>query len=469
MDLNAQRNGSHRNARELQVKGCILRSWHYTRALGLIPQRRERPSLRIGLLLLACAAAGGCQAGPDHPQNARIALLASTASPAEAGHRRAYSCGQVLAPDQAKADLELRNSYASWRKAYVTAEGARGLLRVKGGEEHEGATPSEGIGYGMLLAAYLDDKHTFDRLWAYAKRYRNARGMMAWLIPPDGASPGGAGAAATDADEDMAFALIVADTRWGGYRTETVALIHTLMRRAVEPGTYVLKPGDIWGGSEVTNPSYFAPAYYKAFAAYTGDPRWLRVADTSYRILANVDARHGGTGLQPDWTTAAGDPVRTAPDRPFRYGYDATRVPWRLAKDAVWNCDPRAMRHLARINRFFQGIGAEEIRDGYALNGRRISHSHHAAFVAPVAAGALIASDSAYRRSLWKETVRLRNSGYYGDSLRLLSLLLASGNMPPPRFRAPASRPLGSNRFLPHQARSTQRSYMGESEAAEPP
>ena len=69
----------------------------------------------------------------------------------------------------------------------------------------------EGIGYGMLLAVYFDDKATFDGLWAYANIHLNAQGLMHWRIGPDGNVWGHN--AATDADEDMALALIVADRK----------------------------------------------------------------------------------------------------------------------------------------------------------------------------------------------------------------------------------------------------------------
>lgn len=340
-------------------------------------------------------------------------------------------------PDQAAADAELRSSYAAWRSRYVTRRGAGGHLRVDRGPEDRHDTVSEGIGYGMILAVYMGDRNTFDGLWAYAKRYRNPRGLMSWKVTADGTVPQGAEAAAVDADQDIAFALVVADTRWGGYRSDALRLIGALMRHGVEPGTHVPKPGDIWGGSEVTNPSYFAPAYYKVFAHYAGDARWHRVADASYQILDRLRAGPAGaTGLYPDWTMASGRRVLTHGDRGYDYGYEATRVPWRLAKDAAWNCDPRARRHLDGLNRFFRQVGPRHIRDGYRLDGRPIGRSHSVAFVGPVAAGAMLAPDAAYRTAAWREAVEMRNAGYYGASLRLLALLLASGNMAPPALRS---------------------------------
>jgi endo-1,4-beta-D-glucanase Y len=352
-------------------------------------------------------------------------VLGSAWSPPASAATAAYSCASSMAPDQAAANTELQNSYNTWKSNYVTSSGAGGYLRVKR-PENSNDTVSEGIGYGMVLAAYLNDRPTFDGLWSYAKSHFNANGLMHWRIDANNNVTGTG--AATDAEEDMALALIVADKKWGGYTTEAKNLINRMMQYEVEAGSYVLKPGDQWGGSSVTNPSYFAPGYYKVFKAYTGDARWDSVVNRSYQIIANVNAKTGAgtTGLQPDWTTAAGDP---APNMGYNYTYDATRVPWRLAKDAAWYCDSRATAQLNKINAFFKGIGAANIKDGYRLDGTLIGQWHNAAFVAPAASGAIISSDTAYKTAMWNETVRLTSGNYYNDNLRLLALLFMSGNM----------------------------------------
>jgi endo-1,4-beta-D-glucanase Y len=350
----------------------------------------------------------------------------------------AYPCASSMAPDQSAANAELQNSYNAWKSAYVTAAGAGGFLRVqRPGNNYD--TVSEGVAYGMIFAAYMNDRPTFDGLWQYAKSHLNGgqpghHGLMAWHVDQNNNVLDWT--SATDADEDMAFALILADKKWGGYGPEATDLIGKIMSYEVEAGTFVLKPGDVWGGSTVTNPSYFTPAFYKLFKAYTGDAGWDSVTNKAYQVIAAVNGKTGAgtTGLQPDWTTAGGDQVVDAQGNrmSFDYTYDATRVPWRLATDAAWYCDSRAVSQLDKLNTFFRNVGAANIRDGYRLDGTLIGQWHNAAFVAPAAAGAIMSGDSAYRSAMWNETVGLRNSDYYGDSLRLLSLLLMSGNMTNP-------------------------------------
>lgn len=341
----------------------------------------------------------------------------------------AYPQAPSMAPDQAAADALVQSAYANWKSVYVTNSGAGGFLRVRRPGDGDD-TVSEGIGYGMILAAYRQDRAAFDGLWGYAKSHLDGNGLMNWKIGPDGSTWGAN--AATDADEDMALALIAADRSWGGYGTDARLVLGRILQAEVEAGSGVLKPGDVWGGSDVTNPSYFAPAYYKVFAAYAGDSRWNGVADAAYRVVAALDAKTGAgaTGLLPDWTRASGDP---APGMGFNYTYDACRAPWRLAVDTAWFGDSRAASQLGRLNAFWAGVGPANIKDGYTLGGQLTGQWHNSAFVAMAACGAIASGDAAYRNAMWNETASQSPSqGYYHDTLRLLALLFLSGHMPNP-------------------------------------
>ena len=103
-----------------------------------------------------------------------------------------------------------------------------GGLRVQR-PENGNDTVSEGIAYGMLMAVYMADKATFDGLWAYAKARRNGKGLMNWHYDANGGVVGNG--AATDADEDMGFALVMADKQWGGYSGDANALIAAILAR----------------------------------------------------------------------------------------------------------------------------------------------------------------------------------------------------------------------------------------------
>ena len=176
-------------------------------------------------------------------------------------------------------------AYAKWKTDLLTSDGAGGFLRVRrpnssGAEVN--STVSEGIAYGMLAAVYMNDQPTFDKLWQYSQLWLDGNGLMNWYINAAGTMPLGTGAA-TDGDEDMAFALLLADKRWGGsgslsqsylsYATHQIDLIWQF--EVDHTRADVLTPGDGFAGGAIINISYFAPAFYRAFGRATGQDREL--------------------------------------------------------------------------------------------------------------------------------------------------------------------------------------------------
>jgi endo-1,4-beta-D-glucanase Y len=397
----------------------------------------------IGPAALALVAAlGACQdrelVGPGNRGGPPAAprLLASGAS-----SNYAYTCHPSIAPNQAAANQRLDELYADWKAKYVrTAHVGMRVLTEK--NDNASKTFSEGQGYGMLLAAYFGDKPVFDGLWTYAKSYSNpARGhtLMPWEILANGTVPG-AGDFATDGDEDIAFALLVADFKWGGYKTDATTLINALLTHGVEADNTV--NAGPWATNDDVNPSYFDPAYYKAFAIYTGNSRWNDVAARSHVVLKNIENFKANRRLLPDWSNVHGD---TAVNRDLptdhEYGYDAVRVPWRLAKDAAWNCDPDARERLDSLNAFWAQVGGVSgIRDGYTLEGVAHNNNQSDTFTGPAAAGAITSSSRTFVEAFYNnashvaQTTSWTDDGYYADHLRLLGLLLATGNMPHPFY-----------------------------------
>jgi endo-1,4-beta-D-glucanase Y len=373
--------------------------------------------------------AAGAPASTGQAGAAALATCApSPAAPAAGGasfpfpqHRFGATCAYPASCNDADVTL----AWANWKKAFVTAAGS--ALRVKR-PTNANDTVSEGIGYGMMAAAYLADRATFDGLWAYASARLDENGVMNWHYDANGNALDGGGGA-TDADEDMAFALVMADAQWpGAYAGPAKTLIGHVLGSEVEDGTNVLKPGDRWGGSDQTNPSYLAPAYYRVFASYTGDSRWMAVVDASYALLDKC--ANAKTGLVPDWCNAQG-----APQRNSHYSYDACRTPWRIAVDACWSGEPRAVAYLARVSAFFGKVGSANIKDGYGLDGTPLGAANAVAFVGPAGASALAGPASTLTRDAYtrvKAVSRLAAGSsydYYDASWGLLSLLLMTGNL----------------------------------------
>ena len=170
-------------------------------------QRRDRTAGASGAGGAGGAGGAAGSAGATAARAAAPARRPRSSSPAPATARR----------PPARTPPTRSAAYAKWKTDIVTSDGAGGFLRVRRPNSASAvvnSTVSEGIAYGMLLAVYANDQPTFDKLWQYSQAHLDGNGLMNWYIGPAGETLGTG--AATDADEDMAFALIVADARWGG-------------------------------------------------------------------------------------------------------------------------------------------------------------------------------------------------------------------------------------------------------------
>ncbi len=342
-------------------------------------------------------------------------------------------------------------AYRAWKADTVTSAGAGGFLRVQRPGDPgllPGSTVSEGIGYGMLLAAYMDDQSLFDALWKYEQLWVDKNGLMNWYILADGSGlgPNGSGGA-TDADEDIAFALVLADKQWGGqgslgtpYRQLAIRQVQSIWASEIQDGK-LPRPGE-WGGWNTVNVSYFAPAYYRVFATLDAAHPWANVVQTVYDTLAfSVTAANDNqnSGLVPAWCDDSHGspcvPVDMGIPNDTGYQYDSCRTPFRIGLDWCWNGEPRAKAYLALTSAFFAAIGAASVADGYAIDGTpRPQHpgGHSAAFVGPAGVGAM--SSATYQRFLddayaGVATGTYRAGGtYYEESWTAMSLLMMTAN-----------------------------------------
>lgn len=357
-------------------------------------------------------------------------------------------CSYPLQP----SDDAARAAYQTWKDVTVTSEGAGGFLRVKKPDSGAivGSTASEGIGYGMILAVYFGDQPLFDGLWRYEQLHLDDNGLMNWDIGPDGVTSGAGMGAATDGDVDIAWALVMADRQWGGqgalakpyldYAKELIGLIWT--HEVDHARGEMLKAGDKWGDVDVTNPSYFAPAYFRVFGKVTGQTdNWNKVIDANYAILAkslNATSGNASNGLAPAWCDSSGKPVEAFAGAPTHFQNDATRVPFRVGQDYCYFGEPRAKQYLALISSFYSGVGVANIVDGYDLDGtprpdRAVGGLQAASFVGPAAVAGM--SDAAFQPLVDQGYAAVATQGltagtiYYQKSWTALSLLMLTGNL----------------------------------------
>ena len=265
----------------------------------------------------------------------------------------------------ASPDRELlRQSWQGYRARFVTADGR--VVRP----EHGGDTVSEGQAYTLLRAAWMDDQPTFDRVWRWTRTHltrtgREGPALLAWHWSPENGGYVDDWNVATDADADVALALLMAADRWPvpstadlpGYGGSARAMLADLADHAVAADDRLvpfLLPG-AWsnqraeGRGLVLNPSYLAPASYRLFYRATADERWLRLASSAYDVLEAVCSSIPSGGAVPDWVRWwSADRWSAEGAGGGRSSWDAVRVPWRVATDWMWFGEPRARNFLSR-------------------------------------------------------------------------------------------------------------------------
>jgi len=227
----------------------------------------------------------------------------------------------------------------------------------------EGITTSEGQSYAMLRAVWMNDQQTFNICFGWALtnlRVRNDN-LFAWRW---GRDPKTSGynvldkSSAADADEDIALALILASRRWNepSYLKPAREIINDIWEHEIVEvrGQPYLVAGD-WSqswGHPVLNPSYLAPYAYRMFSEIDHEQshKWLKLVDTSYRII-DEGSKLSSVGLPPDWCainreTGVIEAAQLNGETSGDYSYDAWRVMWRLAADAQWYDEPRAIAFI---------------------------------------------------------------------------------------------------------------------------
>jgi len=255
----------------------------------------------------------------------------------------------------------LQASWTSYRQQFISPEG-RVVLQERGG-----GTISEAQAYALLRALWADDQETFVRVYRWTKTHLSREAthgdhLLAWQWgkKTDGSWGILDANTASDADLDYALALLLASRRgWQGppglpdYLAEARQVAQDILAKEVlelPDGTLLLAPGNWHAKSPpyLINPSYFFPAAYRAFAQAGFDPRWGRLHADAYPFLRRLTQSLGdtpGVGLVPDWVLVAGDGKLSAPpERSSHYGWEAVRLPWRVALDRLWFGDLAAAR-----------------------------------------------------------------------------------------------------------------------------
>lgn len=286
----------------------------------------------------------------------------------------------------AKADdpnrVFLATAWAAYKETFLKPEGYVW-------DQARGEVTSEGQSYALLRAVWMRDRETFDRVFAWTETHlTRPDGLYSWQwTPKDGGHVLDANTAA-DADQDIAFALILAADAFEtpGYRDRAKALLTAIRQSEAIPveGGWIPCAGNWAVSDRIINFSYFTFYAYPHFAALDPEGDWLGVRERGYDLLTRF-LTEPGIILPADFAIidAAGAfrPVAGQGRLSDDFSFDAMRVPWRVATDCRLNGHPRACSDPARTKSIVDLLA----RDGtlfsrYTVQGEKQSDTTSVSF-----------------------------------------------------------------------------------------
>jgi len=325
------------------------------------------------------------------------------------------------------------DAYNAWKTNFVVScsNGSRVLF------DDNSSTVSEGIGYGMLLSAYAGDKTTFDALWKYYKSHSNGNGVMNWKYSNCDNVSGTNGA--TDAEEDAAMALVIAERQWPSatspydYGTEAKSLISKIRQYEIHPSTYQVVNGDAWGfNNSCRNPGYIATAYYREFAIVESNNTnfWNSTVSTAQSFL--LTNRNATTGLISNWADNNASP--NSCNGNIEFGWDAIRGPWRMATDVIWNGTTKATTASDICSKMAAWAKdyADNLKGPVSLSASNPGSGQYKNGTFAMIGLVFMAAGNSYQSQLntaYANIVGLGNTeAYFSRTLRCLTLFMMTGN-----------------------------------------
>jgi len=392
----------------------------------------------------------------------------------------------VIYPDNVK-QLEMDSIviaiFKRWKRDYLIDNGCNGSAYIYSYSGKKGEhCVSEAMGYGMIIVALMaqrDDpysKQLFDRLYVYVKQHpsvidgekyrkRNYKkkaelvdsALMAWKQTEicDTTKE----TSATDADLDIAYALLLADAQWGNngevnYLSESEIILKDIMKREINPVHKTLMLGNSievgdygsWD-SCVIRTSDFMPSHFREFESKYATQDWAEILKKNYELYKRIQVEFSPNyGLFPDFVDCQNDSLKRPKKEleikkyDFSFYDNACRVPWRIGLDFILTGDLRAKSIIDKINNgmiFLCKGDPNKMHPGYSLNGDlkqsiQIDPTRFS-YYGPFAVSAMI--DKKYQQwldNLWKIVSKENPDGgvveYYDRTIQLLSLIIISGN-----------------------------------------
>lgn len=379
----------------------------------------------------------------------------------ESGYKYPYG----IVPTNASND-KIQQKFKAWESAMYEESGD--LARIKYDPGNDDKTVSEGIAYGMLIYVYMANETNtqcqdhFDKLYSYYKRWSDNKGLMNWMITGFSSIASGGSGGATDADLDVGLALCLAAKQWGSsskyvYANEAETILKNIYNYETwtTNGYRFFKPGDSWNDNG--NPCYFTQASVGVFAqaqedlGFTTTKDWQKVYEDGHVYLEKSQR----LGVWPNWTNwnSTYDPQKrpwfqAGTDEAFdevTFGWDACRVPWRIAWDYIWYGNESSKKMLNKTIEMLKAknwynnasIGYLAGLDGSDYSSLNIPttpkdqrySSGNVAWTGSIACALMIDSEHQSSLDTYNSSINSKTGqAYYAQTLQVLYMLTLSGN-----------------------------------------
>jgi endo-1,4-beta-D-glucanase Y len=231
-------------------------------------------------------------------------------------------------------------------------------------KDDQGITNSKGQAFSLLRSVYTNDKSNFDKVlsWSLTNLKRPSDNLLASTYSDAKITNQ---ENSTDADLDVAYALLLANRTWNdsAYSSQAQKVIADIWKNRVieHNGQNFLLPFSSQAKDkyEIINPSHFAPMYYTEFAKIDSN-NWDKLRDDSYSQLEQIGQNHI---LFPDWIkynidtrqfeSASKELFNPSSDN---YSFEAARIMLRIGQDYQKSKDDRALKILQSASEFFDNV-----------------------------------------------------------------------------------------------------------------
>lgn len=332
-----------------------------------------------------------------------------------------------------------KQAFNDWYQAYVLKNKYGAFVNTSDNKKHPIAL-SEGQGYGLVITALAGEKgyateKQFRDLFNYYHHFKisETSHLMSWKQEVKKKKWQSVDSNnATDGDLDIAYALLKAAKVWPNskidYHEQALNILTSIKKENYNEQTQVLTVGN-WASTSkfyanLFRPSDVMPLYFETFFEETKDPFWQEVNKNSLDLLVELSEKNE-EGLIPDFAWINNDGVKAAAPKDVTaemdgdYGYNALRIPLRLAKTK----DEKAMQINHKLLTFFSN--QEQVKAGYSLKGEPLVDYPSISYSAPL----LLASDQdsdfsgVFSDATWIMYEPITGDNYYGDSLKVLAVL----------------------------------------------